>query len=251
MKRASVLGVAIDRISLDEAVDLALDAMDKRDSKYVVTPNSEFLLCAMHKPKLRSSAGNAFLSLPDSVGVIAVSRILGISLQERVPGVDFAEALLEKMGERGKSVFLLGAKEGIAEKAAERLEIKYPDLVIAGTNDGYYALRDEEKLLARVNAASPDFLIVCLGSPRQELWMYKNTARLRVGLMAGLGGTMNVLAGAVDRAPQKWREAGLEWLYRVIREPKRILRVLRIPLVILVSLWYRIGGKVNEWVRES
>ena len=113
-------------------------------------------------------------------------------------------------------------------------------------NDGYYAPCDEEKLLERINAASPDLLIVCLGSPRQELWMYKNAVRLRVGLMAGLGGTMNVMAGAVDRAPLKWRRAGLEWLYRTIKEPKRILRVLRIPLVILISLWYRIGGKGNR-----
>ena len=150
------------------------------------------------------------------------------------------------MGQRGKSVFLLGAKKGIAEKAADKVSINYPGLVIAGTSSGYYPPHDEDKLIERINAASPDLLIVCLGSPKQELWMHKNAARLHIGLMAGLGGTIDVLAGAVDRAPLKWREAGFEWLYRVYREPKRILRVLRIPIVILVSLWYRIGGKIYE-----
>lgn len=246
MKRLRVLGIGIDQISPDEAVELALDAMDKREGKYVVTPNSEFLLCATKNKRLRSAAEKAFLSLPDSIGVLVVAHVLGISLRDRIPGIDFAETLLKIMGKRGKSVFLLGAKKGIAEKAAARAEKKYPGLVIAGMNDGYYAPCDEEKLLERINAASPDLLIVCLGSPRQELWMYKNAVRLRVGLMAGLGGTMNVMAGAIDRAPLKWRRAGLEWLYRTIKEPKRILRVLRIPLVILVSLWYRIGGKGNK-----
>lgn len=246
MKRSHVLGVGIDRVTLDEAVVLALDVTDKRDSEYVLTPNSEFLLFAQHDARLCSAAEKAFLSLPDSVGVLAVARILGISLSERVPGIDFAEALLEKMGERGKSVFLLGAKEGVAQKAAERVSIKCPGLVIAGTNDGYFAACDEDGLLKSINEASPDLLIVCLGCPRQELWMYRNAPHLCVGVMAGLGGTLDVLAGAVDRAPMKWRKAGLEWLYRVIKEPKRILRVLRIPLVILVSLWYRIGGKGNE-----
>ena len=246
MKRLHVLRIGIDRISLDEAVERSLDVMDKRESRYVITPNSEFLLCALKSPGLCSAADSAFLSLPDSVGVLLVASILGLPLHEKIPGVDFAEALLEKMGQRGKSVFLLGAKKGIAEKAADKVSIKYPGLVIAGTSSGYYPPHDEDKLIERINAASPDLLIVCLGSPKQELWMHKNAARLHIGLMAGLGGTIDVLAGAVDRAPLKWREAGFEWLYRVYREPKRILRVLRIPLVILVSLWYRIGGKIYE-----
>ena len=141
MKRLRVLGIGIDQINLDEAVELALDVMDKRESKYVLTPNSEFLLCALENHRLRSAAGNAFLSLPDSAGVLLVARNLGLPLKEKVPGVDFAEALLEKMGQRGKSVFLLGAKKGIAEKAAERVSKKYPGIVIAQAedNESYYA----------------------------------------------------------------------------------------------------------------
>lgn len=243
MKRAGILGTEIDLIGLDAAVDLALEAMNGRNGRYVVTPNSEFLLEARTRRELRAAVSRAYLSLPDSIGVFVAARILGIPLVERIPGIDFAERLLEKMGETGKSVFLLGSKQGVAEKAADRLCEEYPGLVIAGTNDGYFTSGEEDMICDRINAASPDLLIVCLGSPRQELWMHKNAGRLNVGLMAGLGGTLDVFAGAVSRAPQKWRRAGLEWLYRLIREPGRILRVIRIPLVILVSLWYRIGGK--------
>ena len=243
MTRVTVLGTEIDSTTQNEAVDRAMTAMHERKGAFVITPNAEYLLQAKTQPDLRQIAQSAFLSLPDSVGVLAAARILKIPLLERVTGIDFVFSLLKKMGERGRSVFLLGARPGVAEAAADRLRELIPGLVIAGTSHGYFSSTDEKRICERINTASPDLLIVCLGSPRQERWMYKNASALHVGLMAGLGGTLDVFAGNVDRAPEGWRKIGLEWLYRSIREPKRITRILRIPLIIPVSLRYRVRGK--------
>ena len=243
MTRVTVLGTEIDSTTQTEAVDRAMTAMHERKGAFVITPNAEYLLQAKTQRDLRQISQSAFLSLPDSIGVLAAARILKIPLHQRVTGIDFAFSLLKKMGERGRSVFLLGARQGIAEAAADRLRELIPGLVIAGTSHGYFSSTDEKRICERINTASPDLLIVCLGSPRQERWMYKNSSALHVGLMAGLGGTLDVFAGNVDRAPEGWRKIGLEWLYRSIREPKRITRILRIPLIIPVSLRYRVRGK--------
>ena len=128
-------------------------------------------------------------------------------------------------------MYLLGAKPLVAEAAAEKLTQTYPGIVIAGTNDGYFT--DDVPVIEKINAASPDFLMVCLGAPKQELWMSANAGRLSCGLMAGLGGSLDVLAGNVQRAPETWRRLGLEWLYRVIKEPKRLGRVMKLPAFVL------------------
>ena len=243
MTRVTVLGTEIDSTTQNEAVDRAMTAMHERKGAFVITPNAEYLLQAKTQRDLRQISQSAFLSLPDSIGVLAAARILKIPLHQRVTGIDFVFSLLKKMGERSRSVFLLGARPGVAEAAADRLRELIPGLVIAGTSHGYFSSTDERRICERINTASPDLLIVCLGSPRQERWMYKNASALHVGLMAGLGGTLDVFAGNVDRAPEGWRKIGLEWLYRSIREPKRITRILRIPLIIPVSLRYRVRGK--------
>lgn len=243
MKKISVLGTRFDDISIPEAVEAALQLMAEKKGSYVVTPNPEIVLAGRKNRKLAGALRGAALSLPDGVGVVLASRILGTPITNRVPGIDFATALLSRMSDRGMSVFLLGAEEGVAETAADRLSERFPGLRILGTNDGYFSEYDEGPLLERINEAEPDLLTVCLGSPKQELWMRTNRDHLRVGLMAGLGGTLDVWAGVTKRAPRKWRRLGLEWLYRLIREPRRIVRMIRLPGILLAALWYRIGGK--------
>ena len=243
MRRVDVLGTEICDLTLEDAVGLALAAAASRDSARVVTPNSEIVLNAMKDPGLAAALRGAYLSLPDGAGVVAASRITGAPLRRRVAGADFAESLLEALGRRGGSVFLLGGREGVAELAAEKISKRFPGLAVVGCADGFFPESRAGELIDRINSASPDLLAVCLGSPRQELWMAENAPRLRVGVMAGLGGTIDVLAGVAARAPESWREHGLEWLYRLIREPRRYKRVLRLPLVIVKAAAVRIGGK--------
>ena len=242
MSRTEILGIAFDDVGIPEAAETALRLMEQRRAAYVVTPNPEIVLDARKDPELLAAIEGAALVLPDGVGVIYASRILGRELQNRVPGIDFASALMARMAEKHKSVYLLGAKPGVAEAAAAALTGRFPGLVTAGCRDGYFAPGETEAILASINEAAPDLLLVCLGSPKQEKWMRANAERLRVGLMAGLGGALDVYAGVAERAPEKWRELGLEWLYRLIKEPKRIKRMIRLPGILTAAVREKIGG---------
>ena len=243
MNRMLVLGTEIDRISFQEAIELALNCMDHRRGDYVVTPNSEIVLRAGRERELRTAISGAVLSLPDSVGVDLVCRILGTPIQERIPGIDFASALLEQMAKREKSVYFLGAKEGVAARAAAALLKSFPGIVIAGTENGYFKPSDEEELIGRINTASPDLLLVCLGAPKQEKFMFAHRGELAtVRLMAGLGGSLDGFAGNVKRAPKWMIRLQLEWLYRLVKEPKRLGRMMRLPKYILLAFRARRKG---------
>lgn len=231
MSRIDVLGVSFDDLTMDEAVEIALGFMQERRACYACTPNPEIVMAAKGDAALRAALSGAELVLADGVGVTKAAAMLGTPLKSRVPGIDFASNVISRLAQRGGSVYLLGAKPLVAEAAAEKLTQTYPGIVIAGTNDGYFT--DDAPVIEKINAASPDFLMVCLGSPKQELWMSANAGRLSCGLMAGLGGSLDVLAGNVQRAPETWRRLGLEWLYRVIKEPKRLGRVMKLPAFVL------------------
>lgn len=231
MIRIDVLGVSFDDLTMDEAVEIALGFMQERRACYACTPNPEIVMAAKGDAALRAALSGAELVLADGVGITKAAAMLGTPLKSRVPGIDFASNVISRLAQRGGSVYLLGAKPLVAEAAAEKLTQTYPGIVIAGTNDGYFT--DDAPVIEKINAASPDFLMVCLGSPKQELWMSANAGRLSCGLMAGLGGSLDVLAGNVQRAPETWRRLGLEWLYRVIKEPKRLGRVMKLPAFIL------------------
>lgn len=231
MSRIDVLGVSFDDLTMEEAVEIALGFMQERCACYACTPNPEIVMAAKGDAALRAALSGAELVLADGVGITKAAAMLGTPLKSRVPGIDFASNVISRLAQRGGSVYLLGAKPLVAEAAAEKLTQTYPGIVIAGTNDGYFT--DDAPVIEKINAASPDFLMVCLGSPKQELWMSANAGRLSCGLMAGLGGSLDVLAGNVQRAPETWRRLGLEWFYRVIKEPKRLGRVMKLPAFVL------------------
>lgn len=254
-ERIDVLGVRFDSVSIDQAAALAFEIMKRTGSRresglcdpysaetaYVVTPNPEIVWMARSSEPLRSALDSAALVLPDGIGIVYGARILGSPLQNgRVPGIDFITALFEKMADSGGTVFLLGARPDVAETAGQRLTEKHRGLVVKGVADGYFT--DSKLIIERINAASPDLLLVCLGAPKQELWMAQNIRQLNVGLCAGLGGVLDVFAGNVKRAPVFFRKLGLEWLYRIIREPRRIKRSMKLPLFLFAVIWKRIAG---------
>jgi N-acetylglucosaminyldiphosphoundecaprenol N-acetyl-beta-D-mannosaminyltransferase len=239
--RTDVLGVGFDNVTMDEAVDRALALMEEKRSAYVVTPNPEIVQMCRKNAAVKDAVAGAALVLPDGIGVIYGAKLLKRPLRERVPGVDFSEALMGRMALTGKSVFLFGTKPGIAEQAAENLKAKYPGLVIAGTADGYF--KDDGPIVEAINAARPDFLIVGLGAPKQELWMASRRERLRLGLMAGLGGSIDIFAGVKPRAPVAWQKANLEWLYQALKDPKRFKRMVKLPLFMLAVLGQKISRR--------
>ena len=237
--RIKVLGVGFDNLSMDEAVSQALDEIACRGEGYVVTPNPEIVWMCRENPDFAKLISNARLVLADGVGITLGAKILGQPLKARVPGVDFAAALFAEMAKQEQSVFLYGAKPGVAARAGVNLRQQYPGLRIAGTADGY---SDSAPVIEAIQSAKPDLLLVCLGAPRQEEFMAKHQGTLGVGLMAGLGGTLDVLAGEVTRAPKAWQKLGLEWLYRLLRDPRRAKRMLKLPLFLFAVIGQRIRG---------
>ncbi len=241
MSRTDVLGVGFDNVTKAEAVERALELIDAREGRYVVTPNPEIVMLAKENPALKEALAGADIVLPDGAGIIKGAAILGRPMKEKVPGIDFACGVMARLAERGGSVYLFGAKPGVAEAAAETLRTKFPGLVISGTSDGYFS--DDGPIIEKIKDAAPDFLLVCLGAPKQELWMAKMSGKLLVGLMVGLGGSLDVFAGTVKRAPEAWQKLDLEWLYRLLKEPRRIGRMMKLPLFVIEAAGERLRGK--------
>lgn len=240
-ERINVLGVGFDSLTMDAAVSRGMALMAEKKAAYVVTPNPEIVMLAREDPALLNAVRDAALVLPDGIGVVKGARILGTPLKEKIPGIDFATNLMAKMSESGQKLFLLGAKPGVAELAAAALQERFPGLVICGTNDGYF--QDDAPVIEKINAVQPDLLLVCLGAPKQELWMQTNASRLSVGLMAGLGGSLDVFSGVTERAPEIWQKLGLEWLHRLLKEPSRAKRMSNLPKFVFAVLGKRISGK--------
>lgn len=239
MKTADIMGVQFHAVTLNEAVDYAMNRIHMKKKGYVVTPNPEIVYLTLDDPAFRMVVNNAALVLPDGIGIIYAARILGQALFGRVTGIDFADLLMHRMAQEQLRLFLLGAKPGVAEAAADQLQKKHPGLVISGCHDGYF--KDEQDAVDAVNAAGgADVVFVCLGAPKQERFMSVWLDKLDATLLCGLGGSLDVFAGTVKRAPALFSRLGLEWLYRLCKEPWRFKRMLKLPLFLLLAIRQRL-----------
>lgn len=230
--KTDVLGVAFDALTLTEAEERADALLRARKGGYIVTANPEIVLHSRDDAAYAAAVNGADLVLADGVGDLYAARILGTPLPERVAGSDLTPRLLSRLAERGGSVFLYGARPGVAERAGRALQSAYPGLRIAGTENGY--ISDETALFTALDKEQPDLLLLGLGVPRQELWMARNRQRTNA-VMIGVGGLLDVFAGDIPRAPESWQRLGLEWLYRLLREPRRIKRMIRLPEILLLA----------------
>ena len=239
--RTDILGVGFDDLTLEEAAAAGASLVEDQGFHYAVTPNPEFLLAARKDQPFRQALLDADLVLADGVGVVYSAKLLGRPLKGRVPGIEFAQALMGWMAKHGKRLFLLGAKPGVAELAAANLRDRYPGLILCGTHDGYF--KEDEPVVQAIRESGADVVFVCLGAPKQEFWMVEHGPATGAHLMVGLGGSLDVFAGVVERAPEGFQKLGLEWLYRLMKEPKRFGRMAKLPLVLVYALAGRIGGK--------
>lgn len=231
-ERINIRGINFDDVDKKQALERCIGMLSSDGCSVIHTPNSEIVQLCIDDEKYYSVINSADLIIPDGAGVILASKILKKPLKKgKVAGVELFEEIVSYCAQNGKKVFLLGGRPGIAEKAEENFKKKYPSLEICGTNDGYFTKEGEEneKIIAKINESSPDFLAVCLGVPAQEVWMKNNRDRLNVHLMGGFGGSLDVFAGVAKRAPKIFIDLKLEWFYRLCKEPKRIGRMMNIP----------------------
>ncbi len=238
--KIDIMGVQFDSVTMAEALDTAEKIITQGKPSYVVTPNPEIVYETMHDPDFAQLIGNAAMILPDGIGIIYAGKILKTPLKQKLPGVDFATNLLELMAKKGYRLFLFGSKPGVAQLAADKMLATTPTLEICGISDGYF--QDEAAKVAEIRAAKPHVLFVCLGSPKQEHFMSNYLEQLQIPLMVGLGGTLDAVAGTVKRAPGWMQKLGLEWFYRLIKEPKRYKRMLRLPKFLWAVVKKRLKG---------
>ena len=239
--RIDILGVGFDNLTMTEAVARGCELLAGEGAHYVVTPNPEIVETCRADAEAMAAVNGADLVLPDGIGVIYGAKLLGTPLKSRVPGIEFGTAMLAHCAETGKKVFLFGAKPGVAEQAAKNLCKKLPGLQIAGTHDGYFTDAESDVIAAEIRASGADMALVCLGAPKQERFMHDHRAELNVRLMIGLGGSLDGFAGTVRRAPKWMIRLQLEWLYRLLREPSRIGRMMRLPKFVFAA--WRARGK--------
>ena len=245
MKTASILGVHFHAVTLQQAVELAMSRIRARQKGYVVTPNPEIVdLCRKDSDFMRV-VNHAALVLPDGIGIIYAAKILGEELCGKVAGIDFAESLAAAMAKEGMRLYLLGAKPGVAEKAGRNLCVKYPGLVLAGTLDGYFS--DEQEAVEAINACGgADAVFVCLGAPKQEKFISAHIDEIHATLYCGLGGSLDVFAGEAKRAPDIFIRLGLEWFYRLLKQPSRIGRMMKLPKFLLIVFRERLLGRKGK-----
>lgn len=235
-KTANILGVPIDIVTLEGALDRIIEFLKNSGCKMVTTPNTEIIMAAEEDPELSKILTSSDLCIPDGIGLIYASRIHKLGLLERVPGVDLMKKILEYSNIAEKSIFILGGRPGVAEAACKNIKNSFKSIRIVGFNDGYFNHEDEKKIINEINSLRPDILFVALGAPRQEKWMYEHKSELHVKVAMGVGGSVDIWAGTAKRAPVLFQRLGLEWLYRLIKEPWRYKRMLALPKFIIKIL---------------
>ncbi|TFE04069.1 WecB/TagA/CpsF family glycosyltransferase [Jeotgalibacillus salarius] len=232
--KENYLGVDVSPLNYDELINALYNRLEEQQNSFIVAINPEKIMKAQQDTALRNLLNRADFQIPDGIGVILASRLKGGRIKSRVTGIDMMMRISEESVKRQKSVFLFGAKPGVAEEAKAGLERLYPGIQIAGTLNGYE--KDPEVIKQTINDAKPDILFVAMGSPAQEYFIVDHMQELYPHIFQGVGGSFDVLSGRIKRAPEGFQRLGLEWFYRLLKEPKRIKRQMILPKFLLSVL---------------
>ncbi len=249
MEKICIRGVGVSNVTLDEAADICKGWLGGDTGRVVFTPNSEIIQACIEDPSLYPLINSADLVTPDGIGVIYASKILGRPLKAKTAGYDLGLEVVRLSHEEGHKIFFLGGKPGIAEAARDKLLQTYPGANFVGCHDGYFKKEGEENdaVVREINKAAPDVLYVCFGVPAQEKWIAANKDKLpSVKLFLALGGSLDGYSGNFKRAPKIFIKLGLEWLYRLIKEPKRIGRMMKLPKFLFGTIAFRLSGKAKQ-----
>ncbi|HEY4688107.1 MAG TPA: WecB/TagA/CpsF family glycosyltransferase [Anaerolineae bacterium] len=229
MNSITILGVRVDDVSPGETLELIESFIAQRALHQIATVNVEFIMAAQDDPEFRDTLNATALNVPDSIGVMWAARRLGRPLRERVAGSDLVGWIAQRASRERWKLYLLGAAEGIAQKAADVWQSRYPGINIVGTFSGSARREEEASIVERIRDAAPDILFVAYGAPTQDLWIARNIEKMGVPVCVGVGGALDFVAGVTQRAPRWVRRVGLEWLHRLIRQPWRWRRMLALP----------------------
>lgn len=242
-KTIEILGIPVDNITMSEAVEKVGSFIKEGGIHTIFTPNAEIMMAAHREPELARILTGADMLTADGAGVVLASKILNRPLPEKVSGFDLVKKLFETYAKDGIRCFIFGSKPGVAEAAAARISNDYPGIVVAGCRNGYFTDKEDAGIVDVINEAKADILIVALGAPKQEKWINSHLDRLNCKVCIGVGGAIDVFSGNTKLAPDFFRRNGLEWFYRLCKEPKRAKRMLDLPRFMIRVVLSRLTGK--------
>jgi len=242
MDSVTILGLRVDRVSVDETLAAIDHFIAEKTPHTIVTADASMAVIARHDPELHAIVDGADLVTPDGAGIIIASRLLGVPVRYKVSGVDLVAHLCALSAGKGYKIFFLGAAPGVAAEAAAKAQARWPGTQIVGVCDGYFSSEQEPGVLAQIKDAAPDIVMVAFGIPKQEKWIARHKAALGAPVFMGIGGSFDVLSGRVKRAPVFMQRFGFEWLYRLIQNPKKISKVMTLPQFALLVLRQRFLG---------
>ena len=237
LQNISILGVRIDVVDIAAALEVIQEFIQDGEPHMVVTADSSGIVLAQRDLELKKIINAADLVTPDSIGILWAAKRFGTPLLERVSGADLVMHLCERAARSGHRVFLLGAAPGVVDAAAETLKQRYPGLKIVGTHHGYFEPEESESIAQMVRDVTPDILFVAMGIPLQEKWIFRHLQEMQVPVSMGVGGTFDVIAGRVKRAPKWMQRKGLEWVYRLASNPRKIGKCSSLPVFVLKVLF--------------
>lgn len=228
-KSVRIFGVRIDRVDMEDAFNRFVGLLNRERTAVIYTPNTEMVMAAEADRDFREVLNSADLVIPDGIGLVYASRIHHLGLTDRVPGIELMERILKYCHATRRSIFFFGGKPGTADQAVQKILEKYPNIVVKGIEHGYFPPEEEGRIIDAINEAKPDVLFVALGAPKQEKWIAAHRRILNAHVAMGVGGCFDVYAGNVKRAPVLFQRLGLEWFYRLLKEPSRIGRMMALP----------------------
>ena len=232
-ERLEILGVGVDRIDSQQALQQIGEFIENGEPHQIVTANAEIIYQASKNEKMRNVINAAQMVTADGSGVVWASRQLGQPLAQRVTGIDLVNSICQQSAKEKWKIYILGSAPGVAATAAVNIRNKFPGCNIIGTHHGYFNAKEEKQILAELEQLKPDVLFVALGAPKQEYWIADHVQKLGIPVAMGIGGSMDVLSGNVKRAPKWMQKMSLEWLYRLLIQPTRFKRVLALPKFML------------------
>jgi N-acetylglucosaminyldiphosphoundecaprenol N-acetyl-beta-D-mannosaminyltransferase len=229
MRTVNILGAPVAKLNMEETLAFVETVLRKGAPGQIVTANAEILYKASRNPVYLSILRNAALVTPDGSGVLWASKYLGDPIGRRVTGVDLFQALLPLAAERQWKVYFLGAEQAVLDRMLHKIRGQYPELPIAGWRHGYFDRDEQDGLVKEIRDSRAQILFAAMGFPRQEEFIARHLEAMGVSVALGVGGSFDVLAGKVPRAPEWLAGRGLEWLYRLVREPRRLRRAGALP----------------------
>lgn len=248
MDSISIMGVRINNVTMKEVLQEVEEKLEKEERYVIYTPNTEIIMMCQSDNEFLSYMNQSDINIPDGIGLVYASKIKRVPLKEKVAGFDLSMKLLEIADKKGLKLYAVGGNPGVAEIALVNVHKKYPNIKIVGSHHGYFkgahlgnnGHAEELLVIDEINAKKPDILFVGFGAKKQEQWIQYNKDKVNAKIIIGNGGTIDVLAGNIKRAPEFYVNLGLEWLYRLVKEPKRITRQIVLPVFMVKVIF---GGK--------